>query len=51
MIFKSDGRRGVSTRDRDGDGEIKVRFDDDGSESGYIRTDDVWAVDAKHADL
>ena len=23
---------------RDGDGDIKIRFDDDGSESGYIKT-------------
>ncbi len=43
VILKSDGRRGVSTMDRDRDGGIKVRFEDDGSESGYIKTDDVWA--------
>ena len=46
VMLKSDKRRGVSTTDRDGYGEIKVRFDDDGSESGVIKTDDVLAVEA-----
>ena len=41
---KSDGRTGVSTRNRDSDGEIKIRFDDDGSESGYINTSNVWVL-------
>ena len=52
VMLKSDESRGVSTTDRDSAGEIKVRFDD-GSKSGYgwMKTDDVWAVDAKHADL
>ena len=44
VMRKSDGRKGVSTRDRDSDGEIKIRFDDDGSESGYINTSNVWAL-------
>eukprot|EP01045_Picozoa_sp_COSAG04_P005151 COSAG04_NODE_234_length_19155_cov_812.438707_7_plen_484_part_00 len=47
VMLKSDKRRGVSTKDRDDNGEIRVRFDDDGSEKGWIKTDDVWAVDAK----
>ena len=51
VMLKSDKTRGVSTMDRDDDGEILVRFDDDGSESDYINTDNVWVVDAKHADL
>ena len=44
---KSDGRCGVSTRDCDGDGDIKIKFDDGGSESGWIKTRDVLVVSAK----
>ena len=44
VMRKSDGRKGVSTRDRDSDGEIKIRFDDDGSESRYINTSNVGTV-------
>ena len=40
VMLKSDNGRGVSTTDRDGDGEIFVRFDD-GSEE-WIQSDDVW---------
>eukprot|EP01045_Picozoa_sp_COSAG04_P046117 COSAG04_NODE_16524_length_496_cov_1.549118_1_plen_33_part_01 len=29
---------------RDGDGDIKIKFDDDGSESGYINTSNVWVL-------
>ena len=44
-MLRSDKRRGgVSTMDP-WDGRIKVRFDD-GSESVYIKTDDVLAVEA-----
>ena len=43
---KSDGRTGVSTMNRDGDGEIKIKFDSDGSESGYINTSDVCMLGA-----
>ena len=39
---KSDRR--VSTMNRDSDGEIKIKFDDDGSESGYINTGNVWVL-------
>ena len=46
VMRKSDGRGGVSTMDRDSDGEIRIRFDDDGSESSYINTRDVWALAA-----
>ena len=45
-MLKSDKRRGVSTRARGRRGRIKVRFDD-GSESGWIKTDDVLAVGVK----
>ena len=41
MVRKSDGRAGVSTRDPDRDGEIKIRFDDDGG-SGLVFKTDVW---------
>ena len=44
VMLKSDKRRGVSTKDRDDNGEIRVRFDD-GSED-WIKTDDVLAVEA-----
>jgi hypothetical protein len=44
VIRKSDGRTGVSTMNRDSDGEIKIKFDDNGQESGYIKTHDVWVL-------
>eukprot|EP01045_Picozoa_sp_COSAG04_P047726 COSAG04_NODE_17959_length_455_cov_0.710674_2_plen_103_part_01 len=34
---------------RDGDGEIKIKFDNDGSESGYINTSNVWVLDTESA--
>eukprot|EP01045_Picozoa_sp_COSAG04_P011040 COSAG04_NODE_697_length_11055_cov_5.640471_8_plen_256_part_00 len=46
VALKSDGRSGVSTKNRDRDGEIKIKFDDDGSESSYISTSRVWVLAA-----
>eukprot|EP01045_Picozoa_sp_COSAG04_P040337 COSAG04_NODE_11738_length_691_cov_2.081081_1_plen_167_part_10 len=52
VMRKSDGRRGVSTMDCDSDGEIKIKFDDDGSLSHYVKTGGVWVlVNATLADL
>ena len=40
VMRKSDGRSGVSTMDRDSDGDIKIRFDDDGKiTNSHPRTD------------
>ena len=44
VMRKSDGRTGVSTMNRDSDGDIKIKFDDNGQESGYIKTRDVWVL-------
>ena len=46
VVRKGDGRRGVSTRAADSDGDIKIRFDDDGSESGYIKPRDAWVLES-----
>ena len=46
VMRKSDGRTGVSTMDRDSDGDIKMKFDDDGEISSYIKTRDVWVLPA-----
>ena len=35
--------------DRDSDGEIKIRFDNGGDVSSYIKTRDVWVVAAASA--
>eukprot|EP01045_Picozoa_sp_COSAG04_P010975 COSAG04_NODE_691_length_11104_cov_6.949841_11_plen_272_part_00 len=45
VMVKSDRRRGVSTMAADGDGDITIRFDDDGRESGYIKTRNVSVAD------
>ena len=46
VVQKSDGRAGVSTTDRNIFGDIGIRFDDDGSESDYIHTHDVWVLES-----
>ena len=47
VVRKSDGRSGVSTRNHDSDGEIKIKFDDDGSESLSIQTNELCVAVAK----
>ena len=44
VVQRSDGRCGVSTQNEDT--YLRIRFDDDGSISDYVRTSDVWALDS-----
>ena len=46
VVRKSDCRAGVSTTDRSKYGTIEIRFDDDGSESDWISTGDVWVPES-----
>eukprot|EP01045_Picozoa_sp_COSAG04_P034289 COSAG04_NODE_7445_length_1127_cov_1.467899_1_plen_175_part_10 len=41
VMRKSDKRCGVSIRDADSDGDIKIKFNDNGSVSGWVKTRDV----------